>query len=67
MNNSYKMIVIKKTIEEIIYNNTDKYIFFAHDIEKDPDVEDIKFILNHFEELEEFEKCIELYKLILVL
>jgi hypothetical protein len=64
MFNSYSIIVGDITYEEMLRNSEREGIFFAHNIENDPTQNEIKHIKNYFEDVEDYEKCIELSKLI---
>tara|TARA_B100000900_G_scaffold246955_1_gene210068 strand:- start:772 stop:1005 length:234 start_codon:yes stop_codon:yes gene_type:complete len=64
MNNSYDLLTNHKSIEELIVENGISNLVFAHNIETNPTKQDIENMLNYFKESEDFEKCIELSKLI---
>ena len=65
MNNSYEILVNNKTIEELLMFQDINNLVFAHDIETNNlSKEDIESIINYFSEMEDFEKCVELSKLI---
>tara|TARA_R100000278_G_C5471180_1_gene164564 strand:+ start:483 stop:728 length:246 start_codon:yes stop_codon:yes gene_type:complete len=66
--NSYKIIVEKKTIEDIIdeidFGVVNLDILFAHDPEKPNDKLMIKMMLEHFTDLEDYERCSKIQKLL---
>ena len=64
MNNSYDLLTNHKSIEELIVENGISNLVFAHNIETNPTKQDIENMLNYFKESVDFEKCIELSKLI---
>jgi len=64
MINSYNIIIGDTTYEEILSNSEGDGIFFAHNIENEPTQNDIKHIKDYFQDTEDYEKCIELSKLI---
>lgn len=64
MNNSYDLLTNNKSIEELIVENGIAELVFAHNIETNPTKEDIENMLLYFQESEDFEKCIELSKMI---
>ena len=64
MVNSYDIIVGNTTIDEMFLNSDGKGMIFAHDIEKNPTLTDLQSLKDYFEKIEDFEKCIELSKLI---
>ena len=65
MNNSYEVLVNNKTIEELLMIQDINNLVFAHNIETNNfSKEDIENIISYFSEREDFEKCVELTKLI---
>ena len=66
--NSYKIIVEKKTIEDVIdeidFGVVNLDILFAHDPEKPNDELMIYMMLEHFTDLEDYERCAEIKKLL---
>ena len=64
MNNSYDLLTNNKSIEELIIENGIAELVFAHNIETNPTKEDIENMLEYFKESEDFEKCVELSKMI---
>jgi hypothetical protein len=65
MVNSYNIIVGNTTVDEMLLNSEREGLFFAHDIEKDATQNDIKLIKDYFEKMEDFERCVELSRMIL--
>ena len=57
MNNSYKVMTQKSTIEAILEND-DKAMFYGNPL--DYNDEDIDEVIEYFENTEEYEKCGEL-------
>ena len=57
MNNSYKVMTQKSTIEAILEND-DKAMFYGNPL--DYNNEDIDEVIEYFENTEEYEKCGEL-------
>ena len=57
MNNSYKVMTQKSTIEAILEND-DKAMFYGNPL--DYNEEDIDEVIEYFENTEEYEKCGEL-------
>ena len=57
MNNSYKVMTQKSTIEAILEND-DKAMFYCNPL--DYNDEDIDEVIEYFENTEEYEKCGEL-------
>ena len=64
MVNSYNVIVGNTTFEEMLHECQGEGIFFAHNVENEPTTHDIKYVKEYFEKLEDFEKCIELKKIL---
>ena len=57
MNNSYKVMTFKSTIEEIL-DEDNKAMFYGNPL--DYTTEDIDEVIDYFENTEEYEKCGEL-------
>ena len=57
MNNSYKVMTFKSTVEEILDENN-KAMFYGNPL--DYTTEDIDEVIDYFENTEEYEKCGEL-------
>ena len=57
MNNSYKVMTFKSTIEEIL-DEDNKAMFYGNPL--DYTTEDIDEVIEYFENTEEYEKCGEL-------
>ena len=57
MINSYKVMTLKSTVEEILDSNN-KAIFYGNPL--DYTTEDIDEVIEYFENTEEYEKCSEL-------
>ena len=64
MINSYDVIVGNTTVEELMVDKGGEGLLFAHNIEKEPTLNDIKSLKEYFEKMEDFERCIELSALI---
>ena len=64
MINSYNIIMGNTTIDEMLINSERENMFFAHDIEKEATQNDIRLIKDYFEKMEDFERCIELARMI---
>ncbi len=64
MNNSYDLLSNNKTIEELLVMKGISNLVFAHDIESPPTKTDIENIIQYFKDIEDFEKCVTLTKLI---
>jgi len=64
MYNSFNMIVKNSTLEEIMLDSLEEELVFIHDIENGATVNDLHNLRDYFTEVEDFEKCIELTKLI---
>ena len=59
MINSYKVMTLKSTVEEILDENN-KAMFYGNPL--DYTTEDIDEVIEYFENTEEYEKCGELLK-----
>ena len=57
MNNSYKVMTFKSTVEDILEKNN-KAMFYGNPL--DYTTEDIDEVIDYFENTEEYEKCGEL-------
>ena len=57
MNNSYKVMTLKSTIEDILEKDN-KAMFYGNPL--DYTTEDIDEVIDYFENTEEYEKCGEL-------
>lgn len=64
MENSFNVIVGNTTIEELIINYGLEELVFAHNVETGVTSEDIENIRNYFIDKEDYEKCVELTKII---
>jgi|TARA_Y100000289_G_scaffold26540_2_gene26084 hypothetical protein len=66
--NSYKIIVKGMTVEDIIdeieFDVVNLDILFAHDPESPNDKYVIEMMFDHFMDLEDYEKCSEIQKLL---
>lgn len=65
MINSYDIIVGNITLEELMLDTGGEGLLFAHNVERDPTQNDIKSLKEYFERMEDFERCIELSRLII--
>tara|TARA_B100001778_G_C18209051_1_gene459168 strand:- start:76 stop:318 length:243 start_codon:yes stop_codon:yes gene_type:complete len=64
MINSFNMIVENVSIEELMGNTIEEELVFMHDIENGHTIEVLIDLREYFSSCEDFEKCIELTKLI---
>ena len=64
MINSYDIIVGNITIEELMVDQGGEGLLFAHNIEIGPSNNDIQALLEYFTRQEDFERCVELSKLL---
>lgn len=62
-NNSYQMLVLGVTLGEI--TDRGNIFFLAHDALAENHDEDLKGMLEYFEDEEDYEKCIEVKKLLI--
>jgi hypothetical protein len=67
--NSYLMLTKRKTFDELLEQEYDEFLLedfsiglFAHDPQEDVDDEIVELMIEHFEEKEEYEKCLEIKK-----
>lgn len=63
-NNSYRMVTKETTFTEILDADPEGVTAVAHDIDNGHTTEDLKNMIAYFEEVEEYEKCGVLLKLI---
>lgn len=67
-NNSYDILTNKATYEDLIaegLKNNAGVVAFAHDVTDEPIVEDYQHIIDYFTDLEEYEKCAILHKIMI--
>tara|TARA_R110000824_G_scaffold30869_1_gene101063 strand:+ start:570 stop:806 length:237 start_codon:yes stop_codon:yes gene_type:complete len=64
MINSYDIIIGNTTLEELMVDRGGEGLLFAHNIENGPTKNDINSLKKYFEKVEDFERCIELSRLI---
>jgi hypothetical protein len=66
-NNSYDIITHRVTFDELLeinHSSPDGFTALAHNIETGPTDEDIDNMILYFQELEEYEKCAILHKMV---
>lgn len=65
MNNSYNVIIGNISIEELMVDSDFHSHVFMHNIETGHTQQDLKVLKEHFEKVEDYEKCIELTNMII--
>ncbi len=64
MINSYDIIVGNITLEELMLDTGGEGLIFAHNVESGPTKDDINSLKEYFERMEDFERCVELSRLL---
>ena len=63
MINSYDIIIGNVTLEELMVDQGGDGLLFAHNIETEPNINDIQRLIEYFTLHEDFERCVELSKI----